>query len=147
MKPRARDARAGSPLSVISCSEIGRGLSLSRWVITRRMRTVRKAVVVLLVALAFTPLVSLLTVERYYFNTRPEHPDLQSGRVYAERLKGGPGEDIRTVYLTRLEDFPTAHAGWVMPISMLFAAAAYVLNKRWHCLAPLTMNTTDLTNR
>ena len=111
------------------------------------MRAVRTAVVIGLVVLAFTPLLSLLTIERYYFDTRPEHSNSQSGRVYAERLKGGPGEDIKTVYLTRLEDFPYAYKGSILVAGMLFAATAYLLNRRWHCIAPFKLNIRDLTNR
>ena len=111
------------------------------------MKALRKAIVIALIALAVAPILSLLTIERYYFDTRPQQPDRPSGRIYAERLKGAPHEGIRTVYLTRTERLPYAYAGWMQAAGMVFALTAYLLNRRWHCIAPLKMNTPGLTNR
>jgi len=95
------------------------------------MKALRKAIVIVFIALAITPILSLLTIERYYFGTRPERPDPRSGRIYAETLKGAPHERIRTVYLTRAERLPYVYAGWMQAGGMVFALAAYLLNRRW----------------
>jgi hypothetical protein len=50
------------------------------------MKALRKAIVIVFIALAIVPILSLLTIERYYFENRPEHPDPRLGRIYAERV-------------------------------------------------------------
>lgn len=95
------------------------------------MRALRKAIVIALIALAIAPILSLLTIDRYYFDSRPERPDPRSGRIYPERLKGAPHEENRTVYLTRAERLPYAYASWMQAGGMLFAFTAYILNRRW----------------
>src|SRR5438067_3732187 len=95
------------------------------------MKALRKAIVITLIVLAVAPILSLLTIERYYFDTRPQQPDPRSGRIYAERLKGAPHEGIKTVYLTHAERLPYVYAGWIQAGGIVFALAAYLLNRRW----------------
>src|SRR6266513_3050698 len=64
-------------------------------------RTVRKAIIVILIAFAFSILGLSFFLDDLYYRTRPREPHPESGRIYPQWIHNG----IR-VYLTRTERLP-----------------------------------------
>ena len=93
------------------------------------MRIPRKSIVITFVALAFTLFFSFITLDPYYYSTRPREPHPESGRIYRERVKGAG--DVADVYLTRTEKLPYDYASWILTVYMVLFVTACLLDQRW----------------
>ena len=100
------------------------------------MRTLQKTVVITLAVLAITLFFSFISLDPYYYSTRPRELDTRSGRIYVERVKGLSG--VADVYLTRTEKLPYDYRDWILgAFGALFLTAA-LLNQRWKVVRNLT---------
>jgi hypothetical protein len=93
------------------------------------MRTLRKTIVITLVVVAFTLFFAFITLDPYYYSSRPREPHPESGRIYRERVKGSTG--VADVYLTRLEKLPYDYADWILGAYSALFITAVLLNQRW----------------
>lgn len=92
--------------------------------------TIRKAIVITLLALCASTLGFTIFLDEHFYWTRPRKPEPQSGRIYPELIHHGT-----VVYLTRTEKLPF---DYFLYFFVGFALAAHVLNQRWRCIPPFT---------
>ena len=80
-----------------------------------------------LIVLCFLMVISRILLDDYFYRTRPREPESESGRIHPQMIHGGV-----LVYLTRTEKFPFEY---FPALFVAFAVTAYVLNRRWRCIA------------
>jgi hypothetical protein len=95
------------------------------------MKTIiQKSTVIALSLLCFCTLGLNISLDDYFYRTRPREPELASGSGYPEWIHHGT-----RVYLTRVETWPFEYSwyacGTIVPI-------VYLLNQRWRCFGPFT---------
>ncbi len=89
--------------------------------------TLRKPVVYTLVALALATFAFLISVDPYFYSTRPR--EARGDAIYQTRVKGIAG--VADVYLTRAETQLRSNIIWLhCAYGLLFLTAA-ALNTRW----------------
>jgi hypothetical protein len=93
------------------------------------MRRLRKTIVITLVAVAFTLFFAFISLDPYYYSSRPREPHPESGWIYRERVKGTTG--VADVYLTRFEKLPYDYADWILGAYGALFVTAWLLNQRW----------------
>jgi hypothetical protein len=93
------------------------------------MRLLRKTIVVTMVVVAFALFFAFISLDPYYYSSRPREPHPESGRIYPERVKGTTG--VADVYLTRLEKLPYDYSEWILGAYGALFVTAVLLNQRW----------------
>ena len=90
----------------------------------------RKAIVVILVAFAFSILGLSFFLDDLYYRTRPREPHPESGQIYPQWI-----HHSTRVYLTSTERLPFAYSWYAFGAVFV---TAYLLNQRWRCFPPFT---------
>lgn len=95
--------------------------------------TMRRIIVPILLVCTFVGVFGMISLEEYFYRTRPRGPDVTAGRVYPEDVKSIKG--VARVYLTRFEKVPFEWERYWSPILVgagFITACILVYQKRRH---------------
>jgi hypothetical protein len=84
----------------------------------------------ILMVCAFVTLIGMISLEEYFYRTRPRLPDPTTQRLYAQNVKSSQG--VAEVYLTHTEKLPFEWMQYWNPIlvtAIIVTASALVIQK------------------
>src|SRR5882724_4304010 len=93
----------------------------------------RRIVVPILLVCTFLGVFGMISLEEYFYRTRPRSPDVTAGRVYPEDVKSIQG--VARVYLNRSEKLPFLWERYWSPILVgagFITACILIYQKRKH---------------